>query len=118
MIEDQAEEEYYYRLASILTEVAERYFIVLQSEDALESIESEIDALTNQLDQIQNLFDRQLAQITELYQGRASLASAEAERLRILAENAISREGLHDPIFRIRGWPNISLVARRRITKR
>ena len=62
--------------------MAERYFIVLQSEDALESIESEIDALTNQLDQIQNLFDRQLAQITDLYQGRASLASAEAERFR------------------------------------
>ncbi len=108
LIEDQAEEEYYYRLASILTEVAERYFIVLQSEDALESIESEIDALTNQLDQIQNLFDRQLAQITDLYQGRASLASAEAERLRILAENAISREGLRSisglevgPIFRL-----------------
>ena len=57
LVEDQAEEEYYYRLASILTEVAERYFIVLQSEDALESIESEIDALTNQLDQIQNLYD-------------------------------------------------------------
>ena len=108
LVEDQAEEEYYYRLASILTEVAERYFIVLQSEDALESIESEIDALTNQLDQIQNLYDRQLTQITDLYQGRASLASAEAERLRILAENAISREGLRSisglevgPIFRL-----------------
>ena len=108
LIEDQAEEEYYYQLASVLTDVAERYFTVLQSEDGLESIRSEIDALTNQLEQIQSLYDRQLAQITDLYQGRASLASAEAERLRILAENAISREALRSisginvgPIFRL-----------------
>ena len=94
LIEDQAEEEYYYQLAYVLTDVAERYFNVLQSQDAFRSIESEIDALTNQLEQIQNLYDRQLAQITDLYQGRASLASAEAERLRIQTETAINRGAL------------------------
>ena len=44
LVENQAEEEYYYQLASVLTEVAERYFTVLQSEDSLESIDSEVDA--------------------------------------------------------------------------
>jgi len=94
LVEDQLEEEYYYQLAWILTDVADRYFKVLQSEDALGSTESEIEALSNQLDQIQSLYDRQLAQITDLYQGQASLASAEAEKLRVEAELGLDREAL------------------------
>ena len=81
LLEDQLEEEYYYQLAFLLTDVAEKYFNVLQAEDALDSIASEIDAVTNQLNQIQSLYDRQLAQITDLYQGRASLAAVQAEQL-------------------------------------
>ena len=68
LIEDQAEAEYYYELAFLLTDVAEKYFDVLQAQDALESIASEIDAVSNQLNQVQSLYDRQLAQITDLYQ--------------------------------------------------
>ena len=92
--EDQLEEEYYYQLASVLTEVADKYFAVLQSEDALNSITSEIEALENQLDQIQNLYDRQLTQITDLYQGQASLAAVEAQKLRLEAELGLNREAL------------------------
>jgi outer membrane protein len=92
--EDQLEEEYYYQLAFLLTDVAEKYFNVLQAEDALDSIASEIDAVTNQLNQIQSLYDRQLAQITDLYQGRASLAAVQAEELQLEAEVALSREAL------------------------
>ena len=44
-VENQLEEEYYYQLATILTEVAELYLNVLQASDALDSIESEINAL-------------------------------------------------------------------------
>jgi outer membrane protein len=94
LIEDQLEEEYYYQLAVILTDVADRYFSVLQSEDALDSIESEIEAVSNQLDQIQSLYDRQLAQITDLYQGQASLAASQAEKLRLEADLALTRETL------------------------
>ena len=94
LLEDQLEEEYYYQLAFLLTDVAEKYFNVLQAEDALESIASEIDAVTNQLNQIQSLYDRQLAQITDLYQGRASLAAVQAEELKLEAEVALSREAL------------------------
>jgi outer membrane protein len=92
--EDQLEEEYFYQLAYLLTDVADRYFNVLKSEDALESIASEIEALTNQLNQVQNLYDRQLTQITDLYQVQASLASAQAEELRLEAELALSQESL------------------------
>lgn len=94
LLESQVEEEYYYGLSSLLTEVAERYFYVLQSQDALNSLESEIEALNNQLSQIQSLYDLQLAQITDLYQGQASLASAQAQRFQLEAELALNQESL------------------------
>ncbi len=95
LLEDQSEEEYYYQLAVLLTDVAERYFDVLQVRDSLVTVGSEIDALRNQLDQIQSLFDRQLAQITDLYQVQASLAAAEANQLQLEADLAISRQSLY-----------------------
>ena len=108
IVEGQLEEEYYYQLATILTDVAERYFNVLQASNALESIGSEIDALTNQLEQIQSLFDRQLAQVTDVYQGQASLAAVQAEQLRLEAELALNREALRSvsglevgPLYRL-----------------
>ena len=63
--EDQLEEEYFYQLAVLLGEVSGRYFGVLQIQDAIESNNSEIEALSNQLDQVESLYDRQLSQITD-----------------------------------------------------
>lgn len=93
-IENQLEAEYFYALAFLLTDVAERYLNVLQAQDALTSIESEIEAVTNQLNQIQSLFNLQLAQITDLRQAEASLVAVQAEQLRLQAELAISQEAL------------------------
>ena len=108
LVEDQAEEEYYYELAFLLTDVAEKYFNVLQAEDALESIASEIEAISTQLAQIQSLYDRQLAQITDLYTGQAALAAVQAEELRLEAEVALNQEALRSvsglnvgPLFRL-----------------
>ena len=94
LLEDQSEEEYYYQLALVLTDVADRYLRVLQARDTLESIASEIEALRNQLDQVQNLFDRQLAQVTDLYQLQATLAASEAQELQLEADLALSKESL------------------------
>ena len=94
LLEDQSEEEYYYQLSFLLTDVADRYLSVLQAGDALDTIVSEIEALRNQLDQVQNLFDRQLSQVTDLYQVQASLAAAEATQLQLEADLAISKESL------------------------
>lgn len=94
-IEDQREAEYYGTLAVLLTEVAERYFSVLQAEDALTSIESELGAVNNQLDQIQNLYDRQLTRITDLYQAQASVAAVEAEQLKLESDLALTKEALY-----------------------
>jgi outer membrane protein len=93
-LENQLEAEYYYELAFLLTDVSERYLNVLQAQDALTSIASEIEAVSNQLNQIQSLFDLQLAQITDLRQAEASLIAVQAKQLRLEAELAIAEEGL------------------------
>lgn len=94
LVENQLESEYYGALANLLTVVAENYFNVLQAEDALDSIASELEAVTNQLDQIQNLYNRQLTQITDLYQAQASVAAVEAEQLKLQTELALNQEAL------------------------
>ena len=94
LVEDQIEAEYYGALSNLLTDVAERYFNVLQAQDALDSIAAELVAVQNQLNQIQSLYDRQLAQITDLYQARASAAAVEAEQLNLQSELAMRREAL------------------------
>ena len=94
LLEDQFEAEYFGELAFLLTDVAEKYFDVLLASDALNSIASELDAVSNQLDQIQSMYDRQLAQITDLYQAQASLAAVEAQQLKLQTELAMRREAL------------------------
>ncbi len=95
LVEDQLEAEYYSELGSLLTEVAEKYFNVLQADDALSSIASELDAVSNQLDQIQNLYERQMTQITDLYQAQASLAAVEGQQLQLQSELALAKEALY-----------------------
>ncbi len=93
-IENQLEAEYYYELSIVLTEVAESYLSVLLAQDSLTSIGAEIEAVENQLNQIQSLFSLQLAQITDLRQAEASLAAVQAEQLRLQAEFSIAQERL------------------------
>lgn len=94
LLEDQAEAEYYAELANLLTEVADAYLAVLQAEDALRSVDSELEAMTNQINQIQTLYDLQLAQVTDLYEGQARHAAINAQRVNIESELALSREAL------------------------
>ncbi|PCJ27750.1 MAG: hypothetical protein COA96_02550 [SAR86 cluster bacterium] len=92
LIEDQLESEYFGELAILLASVAEKYFNVLQAEDALDSIDAELTAVSNQLAQIQSFYDRQLVQITDLYQAQAAMASVESQRLQLETELAVQRE--------------------------
>lgn len=91
---NQAESEYYHELATLMTEVAEKYFDVLQAQDALDSIASEQEAIQNQLEQVESLYARQMAQITDLYQVQASVASVQAEQLKLEAELALAQDAL------------------------
>ncbi len=94
LLEDASEAEYYANLAQLLTEVADRYLAVLQAEDQLISINSEIDAMGNQINQIQDMYDLQLALITDLYAAQARQAAIIAERVEIESMLTISRETL------------------------
>lgn len=94
LVEDRLEAEYYGELSNLLAEVAERYFNVLQAQDALNSIAAELDAVNNQLRQIESLYDRQLALITDLYQAQASVAAVEGQQLRLQTDLAMVREEL------------------------
>ena len=93
-LENQAEALYFYELAFLLTDVTQRYLAVLQAQDAITSIESELEAVTNQLNQIQSLYDLQLAQITDLRSAQASLIAVQAEQLRLQSEQSIAEEAL------------------------
>ncbi|MDR2213317.1 MAG: TolC family protein [Pseudomonadales bacterium] len=94
LIEDQNEAEYYATLAGILTEITDFYLQVLQAEDALRSVTSELDAMNNQLNQVQTLYDLQLAAITDLYETQARRAAIEANKVRLESEVTIARENL------------------------
>jgi len=94
LTEDQVEAEYFYELAFLLTDVAERYFNVLQAQDALDSIAAEFEAVSNQLDQVESMFDLQLAQITDFYQAQANLASVQAQQLQLESDLALAQEAL------------------------
>ena len=93
-IENQLEAEYYFELSRLLTDVAQQYLSVLLAQDSLTSISAEVNAVTNQLNQIRTLFNLQLAQITDLRQAEASLVATQAEQLRLEAELAIAQESL------------------------
>ena len=94
LAEDQAEAEYYAQLSYVLTDVAEKYFEVLQAQDAVTSINAEVDTFSNQLRQIESLYELQSAQITDLYNAQARFAAVQAEQLTRESELALAREKL------------------------
>tara|TARA_B110000858_G_scaffold198524_1_gene266214 strand:- start:21954 stop:23306 length:1353 start_codon:yes stop_codon:yes gene_type:complete len=108
LIESQLEAQYYGELAILFSDVAEKYFNVLQAEDGLESMDAELNAVRNQLNQIQSMYDRQLAQITDLYQAQAIVAAVESEQLQLQSEVALRQEALRSitglsagPLYRL-----------------
>jgi outer membrane protein len=92
--EDIAEIEYYGELSFLLTSVAEKYFNALEAQDSLTSIASELEAVQNQLKQVEQLYARQLAQITDLYQAQASVAEIESQQIQLQSQLAQQYESL------------------------
>lgn len=92
--EDIAEIEYYSELSFLLTDVAEKYFNALEAQDSLTSIASELGAVKSQLKQIEQLYTRQLAQITDLYQAQASVAEIESQQIQLQSQLAQQYESL------------------------
>lgn len=106
--EDQAEADYFAELAWLLNDVAEKYFNVLQAEDAVTTIRAELDAVNNQLAQIESLYNLQQAQITDLYNAQARQAAVQSQQLNLESQYALAREELRaltgvnvGPLFRL-----------------
>jgi outer membrane protein TolC len=92
--EDIAEIEYYSELSSLLTDVAEKYLNALEAQDSLTSIASELEAVKNQLQQVEQLYARQLTQITDLYQAQASVAEIQSQQIQLQSQLAQRIESL------------------------
>jgi len=93
-VENQYEALYHAELAAHLSDVAERYFDVLQAQDALESSRAELDAINNQLAQIERMREMQMVQVTDLYQAQAQASAIEAEQVYLSSELELAREAL------------------------
>lgn len=91
----QYEAQYYAQLAQLLTSIADNYLTVLQSEDALSSMKSELEAVTNQANAIQQMYNRQLAKITDLYLVQAQQAAAQSQLVSAESDVQINKEVLH-----------------------
>ncbi|MDA9901303.1 TolC family protein [Gammaproteobacteria bacterium] len=92
--EDIAEIEYYGELASLLTDVSEKYFNALEAQDSLASIASELNAIENQAQQIEQLYSLELAQITDLYQVQATLAQIQSQKIQTQSQLAQEYDAL------------------------
>lgn len=86
--------QYSHDLSQLLADVVERYLDVLQAQDAVESIRAELASVSSQVEQVQRLYDRQLAPITHLRRAQASQASVRAEAIRLQSELDMARESL------------------------
>ncbi len=90
----QSEAEYYAQLAQTLTVIADSYLTALLAEDTLGSIDSELEATTNQVNQIQQMYKLQLTKITDLYRAQAQLAAVQTERISAESDLNISKASL------------------------
>jgi outer membrane protein len=90
----QSEAEYYAQLAQTLTVVADNYLTALLAEDTLNSMNSELEATTNQVNQIQQMYKLQLAKVTDLYHAQAQQAAVKTELITAESELNISKASL------------------------
>lgn len=81
---------------TLLYNVVERYFGVLEAEDELKFYKSEEETTAQQLEQIQKLFDRQLAKITDLYALEARLDQVKASIIEAEAKVVTAKESLKE----------------------
>jgi outer membrane protein len=81
---------------SLLFKVVDTYFTVLEAEDELGFFKSEEETTSRQLAQIQALFDRELAKVTELYAIEARLDQVKADSIEAEAKLVTAKEGLRE----------------------
>ena len=93
-MENQYEAEYYNELATLFADVAERYFNVLETRDALATIETELNAIRNQSEQVERLHQFRQVPVTELYDIQARLSTLEARKASLEGQVIMAKEAL------------------------
>lgn len=79
---------------SLLFKVVDTYFTVLEAGDELSFFKSEEETTRQQLEQVQKLFDKEMAKVTELYALEARLDQIKADSIEAEAKLVTAREGL------------------------
>jgi outer membrane protein len=81
---------------TLLFNVVDKYFAVLEAEDEHSFFKSEEETTGQQLEQIQKLFDRELVKITDLYAIEARLDQIKADIIEAEAKVVTAKEGLKE----------------------
>lgn len=98
---DQAELNYALAQQTLGLRVAQAYFRVLQADDALQSFEAELEAISRQLARAKRAFEVGTATVADVNDAQARFDLTEARRLQALNEVQLAREALR----RITGEP-------------
>jgi outer membrane protein len=79
---------------SLLFNVVDKYFAVLEAEDGLSFLQDEEATTQQQVHQIQRLFDKELAKVTDLYAIEARLDQIKADLIEAETKVVTAKEGL------------------------
>ncbi len=80
----------------LMFNVVEKYFNVLEAEDQVNFTESEKEATTKQLDQVQKQYAKQLILITDVYEVEARLDQIKASAIEAETQLVIAKESLKE----------------------
>lgn len=89
---DQRENELLEALGQLSTDVAERYLNVLLADRNVALLEAEKTLVEEQLEEVEALYERKLARITDLLETRARADTVRTELIRAENESALARE--------------------------
>ncbi len=81
---------------TLMVNVVERYFSILDAQDQLYFIETEKQATETQLQQVKKQFAKQLVKITDVYEVEARLDQIEADRIEAESELLTARQALKE----------------------
>lgn len=97
----QRDAEYEEVLSEAAVDLAQRYFAALAAEDEMALTQAERRAMQRNLDQVESLYERRLARVTDLLQISARVDALVAREIEASNEVAVTREALAELV----GYP-------------
>lgn len=81
-------------LQTLMYNVVERYFKVLEYTDAFNLAEQEVTIARKQLEQMQRQYEKQVVKITDVYEMEANLDKLEADKIAVATQIDIAKQNL------------------------